>query len=445
MAKVLVLAGEPQLIESSSTNGATASPGANAAWINREIDTPPDKGQHVSVAIDPSTGEIWVSYYDVTNQDLRVALYMGQNGNCGTDDSWRCQTVDSAGDVGKYSSIAIWEDKLMVAYYDASNRNLKLAMSDDPLHWVWDIVTLDTALIESASTGLYTSAQFSDTGQEFVAYYFDNPTNVDALKVAYHTYANGNCPHPEVATTWRCDTITTGEGVGQYASLDVVGGVNFEVNIAYHKGSTSELWFATTQCQGTCNCGFWDGDMACYPITGASVDAGKYASLYMDSANHFHIAYYDATKKVLKYAKQVDSGGNCGILGSAQCDTIDDMPANYHPLGISIAEDAAGYPIIAYQSAFGSLNVARPLGALGLPAGSGNCGPEKPFATWHCDTINPRVWIPDARHADYLSIAVNPGGLATIAYYGFITAAGGNLMISYQYFENFLPLVMKAQ
>jgi hypothetical protein len=224
-----------------------------------------------------------------------------------------------------------------------------------------------------------------------------------------------------------------------------VGGVGFDVYIAYHNGGTGELWFATTRCDETCNCGFWDGDMACYPVTGASADVGKYASLYVDSSNHFHIAYYDATNQELKYAVQLDgSDGNCGILGSAQCDTIDSMLADYHPLGISIAEDANGYPIIAYQSD-DSLNVARPLAALGWPAGSGSCGPEDPFLTWYCETIDrPGTWV-SYRNGDFASIAMDPSGLATIAYYRFYDEhSDGNLTVSRQRpYQVFLPLVVK--
>jgi hypothetical protein len=443
------VAREPHSRGPSEQAGVSASTDTSSQWSTVEVDTSGDIGQHTSVAIDQDTGEIWVSYYDVTNADLRVALYMGRNGNCGPDDSWRCQTVDSAGDVGKYSSIAVWEDKLMVAYYDASNKNLKLALSDDPLHWVWDIVTLDTALGDTPSTGLHTSAQFSDTGQEFIAYHFDNPTNVDALKVAYHTYANGSCPHPDVADSWRCDTIVSGEGVGQYASLEVVGGVGFDVYIAYYDAADGDLWFATTLCDETCNCGFWDGDMACYPITGVSADVGKYASLYVDSDQHFHIAYYDATNQELKYAVQSDgSDGNCGILGSAQCDTIDSMQAVYHPLGISIAEDANGYPVIAYQSADGDLNWARPVAALGWPAGSGNCGPGNPFSTWYCETIDRSgTWVPPYRNGDFVSLDLSPSGLATIVFYRLYTLhSDGNLTVSQQIpFQVFLPLVMKNQ
>ena len=443
------LARAPEPNVASPETGARVSPDAAAGWLIEEADTPGDVGQHTSIAIDQDTGEIWVSYYDVTNADLKVARYWGRNGNCGPGDAWLCQTVDEVGDVGKYSSIAVWQDKLMVSYYDASNRNLKVAISDDPSHWVWDKLTLDTADDDTPSVGLYTSAQFSDAGQEFIAYYFDNPAGGDALKVAYHTQANGNCPGPGVSEKWRCDTIFSGEGVGQYASLVLTGGDNFDVHIAYYNAATRDLWFATTRCPHTCNCGFWDGDMACYPIAGDGVDVGKHASLYVDAANHFHIAYYDATNQELKYAVQTDgSEGNCGVLNSAQCDTIDSMQADYHPLGISIAEDANGYPIIAYQSAGGDLNWARPVAALGWPAGSGNCGPGNPFSTWYCETIDRSgKWPPYYRNGDFVSLDVSPSGLATVAFYRlYVDHADGNLTAAQQLpYRVFLPLVMKDQ
>jgi hypothetical protein len=166
----------------------------------------------------------------------------------------------------------------------------------------------------------------------------------------------------------------------------------------------------------------------------------------VDNGNHFHIAYYDATTDKLKYAVDKGSGGNCGIFGSAQCDTIDDMPTGSHPLGVSMAEDAAGYPIIAYQSEFGSLNVARPIPALGLPGGGGNCGPENPFSTWYCKTIDRYNQFVPARHGDFVSIALSQSGLATIAYNEFVTSSDGNLGVSYQRFHQiYLPLVMKNQ
>jgi hypothetical protein len=87
--------------------GASASSVANATWVKMELDTAEDTGHHVSVAIDPILDGVYISYYDATAQHLRMAHYhpdLGSAGNCGPDDSWYCQTVDSGSDVGKYNS-----------------------------------------------------------------------------------------------------------------------------------------------------------------------------------------------------------------------------------------------------------------------------------------------------------------------------------------------------
>lgn len=51
-------------------------------------------------------------------------------------------------------------------------------------------------------------------------------------------------------------------------------------------------------------------------------------------------------------------------------------------------------------------------------------------------------WVP-AYHGDYVSIAYT-GSAATIAYNDFVTASDGNPMVSYQQFQTFLPLVVRA-
>jgi hypothetical protein len=447
LVKGSVLDGETQILETSPMNIVSESLGANAPWINSEIDTPGDTGQYTSIAIDPTNGAIFISYYDATNHELRLASNIWFTGECDTGDGplegWGCRSVGIEGvDVGKYSSIAVDPTGgFGVAFYDATNGHLKYAHWENPHLSVYTIYTVDKGIPDISNVGMHTSLKYDDTGIPFISYYFDNPSGVDALMVAHYSYT-GNCGYPPAENEWYCSSFITGEGVGQYTSIEVRN--NFDVYIAYYVRGNGELWFVKPMDYG--NCGFYGNTSACYPITGSTTDTGRYASMYLDDSDHFHIAYYDATNHTLKYAVEVDSGGNCGILGSAQCDTIDAMPVDTHPLGISIAEDAAGYPIIAYQSAFGSLNVARPLNALELPAGSGNCGPEIPLATWYCETVNPaNQWIP-AYHGYYLSIDMNPDGLAAIAYYGFITSSGGNLDISYQSYPqvlNFLPMINK--
>jgi hypothetical protein len=119
------------------------------------------------------------------------------------------------------------------------------------------------------------------------------------------------------------------------------------------------------------------------------------------------------------------------------------MRDDYQPVGVSIAEDAAGYPVIAYQGQYGSLKLARPLAALGLLPGEGNCGPEAPFSTWSCETIDRYGIRPPYRNGDFSSIALSPSGLAIIAYNGFIVASGGNLEVARQRIQAFLPMTMR--
>jgi hypothetical protein len=287
--------------------------------------------------------------------------------------------------------------------------------------------------------GKYPSLKFNQLGYPSIAYYFENTSGVDSLKVASYVGGNADCG-VGTAEGWQCEPIQTGEGVGQYASLALDGAGNR--HIAYYDGGNHELWMATSTSIGK-NCGPGGNTWYCYRMSQNFKNAGQYASLYVDKNNNFHIAYYDADNDKLRYA--FDSGGavpGCGVGGSAKCDTIDSMWTGSHPMGVSMAEDAAGYPIIAYQSISGSLNVAQPRAALGLSVGGGNCGPEIPFSTWYCQTVKRHSPYTPYRQGDYVSIAVNQSGLATIAYFGFITLTDGNLAVAYQRFQVFEPVVM---
>jgi hypothetical protein len=435
------LARESQPNEAAIALGVSSAPAANAAWFNSEIDTTDDTGQHPSIAIDHATGTTYISYYDYTNKNLRLAMSRDSGGNCGPDNSWLCTTVDSTYGVGTYSSIDLHPTtgEIGIAYYNGTNGQLMYAHGEICATCTWSIDAIDKPLLfPTDSVGRHASLKFNSIGNPSIAYYFQNTSGVDALKVASYMGSGGNCGFGDQLDKWECSTIISGEGVGQFASLDIDAVGNR--NIAYYDGANGDLWFARS---GTsANCGP-SNTWLCITVDSAN-DVGQYASLYLDGNADFHIAYYDATADKLKYAVETGGSGNCGVLGSAQCETIDSMMTGIQPQGISIVEDIGGYPVIAYQSDFGSLDLARPLGALGLVAGSGNCGPETPFSTWRCDTIRPYLSRIPARQADYVSIAMSESGLGTIAYYGFITTtAGGNLDIAYQQFQVFEPLILK--
>ena len=62
----------------------------------------------------------YISYYDITNQDLKLAIFNGS--------SWDKYTVDSAGNVGRFNSIARdAAGNIHMSYYDQTNNRLKYA------------------------------------------------------------------------------------------------------------------------------------------------------------------------------------------------------------------------------------------------------------------------------------------------------------------------------
>jgi hypothetical protein len=89
-----------------------------SSWTVQRLDECGSKLDfNISIALD-STNNPYISYVRGTN--LKVARWTGTQ--------WIVQTVDSPGDVGRYSSIKVLSSGYpVVAYYDASNGDLKYA------------------------------------------------------------------------------------------------------------------------------------------------------------------------------------------------------------------------------------------------------------------------------------------------------------------------------
>jgi len=274
-------------------------------WTKTTVDNNGDVGQYASVH-----GKR-ISYYDATNQNLKFAWYVGENnGNCSTDNSWNCITVDSTGDVGQYTSLSYKPGVGMfqcgnlgaiISYYDVTNSALKYAIkeTDDPPEC--DDFVIET--VDNTSTnfdGKGTSIQFNSYNQRpAIAYYSQNSNGDGILKFAERVSGSG-CSDSD----WTCETASTisGKQVGQYPSLAGYEESGWVAGISHHNATDKNLHF-TTRLGGTWHTTLID----------ANDDVGEYTSIAYGNAwtngGPWHISYYDATDQALKYANGPISGG----------------------------------------------------------------------------------------------------------------------------------------
>ncbi len=150
--------------------GLLATSAIPFAWNITTVDgLGTDVGEHASLAFGPD-GQPAIAYYDATNDDLKFARSNGS--------AWVITTVDSAGDVGTFASLAFdGAGQPAISYRDETNDDLKLARFSGG---IWTPTTLDFA----GDVGKHTSLAFAPDGLPSISYHDD--TN-DNLKYARFT------------------------------------------------------------------------------------------------------------------------------------------------------------------------------------------------------------------------------------------------------------------
>ena len=168
----------------------------------RTLDSTGDVGGFTSIAIGRDGNPI-ISNTDGTNGDLKVAACTNPTCTISTT-----ATLDTNGDVGYFTSIAIGLDgNPIISHYDTTNGDLKIAACTNPTCTTTATIT---AIDTTGNVGQYTSIAIGLDGNPFISYLdLDNGD----LKVAA-------CTNPTCSTSTTSTIDTTGD-VGSYTSIAI--------------------------------------------------------------------------------------------------------------------------------------------------------------------------------------------------------------------------------
>jgi len=233
------------------------------------VDNAADVGQYSSIAL--RAGNVpTVAYYDVTNQDLKIA-FCTTGSNCSPSTP---VTLDSTGNVGQYASLALASGDIpVIAYYDATNTDIKLVRCAAST----DCTTRTINSISSANNiGQFLSLALNSSGFPIISYY--DATSQDLMLAV--------CSDPTCTTAPTTFPVDTAGNVGQYTSVQMATG-NIPV-ISYHDVTNGDLKFARCNASNSCTA----PTLVQVDQTGTT---GLYSSLALNGSGNPLMTYYDTT------------------------------------------------------------------------------------------------------------------------------------------------------
>ena len=226
--------------------------------------------------------------------------------------SWWMDTVDPAGNTGRYTSVAVDSQGWPHISYcrEDDGGSVKYA------RWTggeWEIVTLDEGSGGENGNVLATAITLDDHDCPYIAY-------AKPPREVICTYWNGE--------QWMYDTVYTGDGV--YGSVGIALDSQQYPHISYSDGYGSRrMRYA-----------FWDGTSWTNEVVDAEGIGGVHNSLALDTENRPHIAYTDVPHRVIRYAVRNENG-------TWQVETVDTGEQKYL-LYPAIDIDAVGRPHVGY-------------------------------------------------------------------------------------------------
>lgn len=275
-------------------------------WIEKIVDPNLGAGFNVSSFID-SESKIHLAYYNIVTKNLYYAITKDLT-------NWEIELVDKEKDSGKYPSIFVDNfNRIHIAYTFINEKwddeDLRYALKEGA---TWKVETLD----QQDKAGRYTSITVDNRGIPHISYY-----NFSVGGLRYITY---NLKMER----WEVSVPDSLENVGSDTSIAIHSNVIHIVYLDNANGNLKHCWKGIEESDAN-----WK-----FEVIDSEGKVGYYASMKIDKKGNIHVAYYDSTQKVLKYAIKVGNSWEIKIV-----DRKDD-PGRY----TSIFIDSKDNPHISY-------------------------------------------------------------------------------------------------
>ena len=229
-----------------------------------------DVGYFSSLAIDRQGG-LHIAYFDSTANELFYAF------RSTADKQWSRMEVDKD---GLYVTLAV--DSAGRPHFAYNSTNLT------GLHYAhWNGATWDKAIVDSDKTSYNTSIQVDAQDHPKISYYVSEYTDDEHATQLKYAYFDGKA--------WYIQTLDHRPRTGKmnWLALDRQGNPHIAYSFFYGVKDLYYVW--------------WDGNQwqrRAPDTPGNTAYLGLGASDALDSLGHPHIAYLDATKRILKYISQ---------------------------------------------------------------------------------------------------------------------------------------------
>jgi parallel beta-helix repeat protein len=246
-------------------------------WFTQLVDSEGDVGRHSSLALEKN-GYPHICYFDWTNKDLKYAKWTGS--------AWDIITLDSPGYVGNYNSMALdTNDNPHIGYFHIPD-GLKYAK--------WDGSTWNIEIVENFPGG-YISMALDSQDYPHISY---SPGGYGNYTIKYAKWTG---------SSWEIETVVDFEK-GGYTSIALDSNDNPVISyIGWTLSLNNNLKLAK-----------WTGSSWVYDTVDYVDDVGHYNSLVLDSNDYPHISYCDNTNDNVKYAKWTGSSWSIEIIDSIE-------------------------------------------------------------------------------------------------------------------------------